>query len=62
MIILQSESRSRSVNNLSKSKRKQYRKNKKKKTDIHSAAVLGLIVLMFAICWLPINILNTITR
>ena len=38
-----------------------FRQTKKKK-EIHAALVLGLIVLMFAICWLPIYINHLITR
>ncbi|CAK8694290.1 unnamed protein product [Clavelina lepadiformis] len=34
----------------------------KRKRDIHAATVLALIVLSFAICWMPIHIINSIAR
>ena len=30
--------------------------------EIHAATMLGIIVLAFALCWLPLHIINTIIR
>ena len=38
------------------------KRRQKKKKEIRAAAVLGIIVLSFTICWLPLHILNTIYR
>lgn len=48
--------------NESRDETKQQKRQQKIKREIRAAAVLGIIVLSFAICWMPLHILNTVHR